>query len=222
MKCLFFTLFFSAFLIGQAQNIYIDDRVSFSAVYLLKNEDTTKLHKGDTLYMNISLPWDKRIKSYTVIKKNFFKDSILFDVDFYDSATNKLLPSYASSESRKEYFVKSFKRINGAKTYLGNIVVIKSTIVINPPYTAKVQIKQFNVNRFMTGCDIGFDVISNRESNMPWTITNASGREVATGNLTAHAPSESFTISVNQLKAGRYTFTLGEGSESINENFSIY
>lgn len=74
----------------------------------------------------------------------------------------------------------------------------------------------------MTGCDIGFEVISNREVIMPWTITNANGREVANGNLTAHAPSESFTISVNQLKAGRYTFTLGEGSESINENFSIY
>lgn len=222
MKCVFFTLFISAFFLGQSQGIYIDDLNTQSTVYVIKNDDTTKLYKGDTLYHTITLPANKKIKSYAVIKKDFFKDSILFDVNFYDSATNQLLPSYASSESRKEYFIKSLKRLNGGKTYLVNIVIIKNSIVINPNATAKVQIKQFNVNRFMTGCDIGFDVLSNRESNMPWTITNASGREVATGNLTAHAPSESFTISVNQLKAGRYTFTLGEGSESINENFSIY
>lgn len=210
------------FFLGQSQGVYIDDSNSFLVVNLLKNDDTTKLYKGDTLYHTIIFPANKKIKSYAVIKKDFFKDSILYDVNFYDSATNQLLPSYASNQNRNEYFIKSFKRIKGQKTYQVDIVLLKKSIVISPTSTAKVQIKQFNVNRFMTGCDIGFEVISNRESNMPWTITNASGREVATGNLTAHAPSESFTISVNQLKAGRYTFTLGEGSDSLNESFTIY
>lgn len=193
-----------------------------SSVYLLKNDDTTKLYKGDTIYMNITLPLNKEIKSYTVIKKNFFKDSLLFEIDFYDSATNQLLPRYVSNESRKEYYIKSLKQMRGRKAYLVKIMIVKSSIVISQPGTNKVKIKQFNVNRFMTGCDIGFEVVSDHESVFPWTITNASGREVATGNLTAHAPSESFTISVNQMKAGRYTFTLGDGSDSISENFSIY
>lgn len=194
-----------------AQTTYVDDE-PIAMKYGIKMKANSLHENGDTLYFKMK---DERYQNqavYALKINSTVNDSWMYATNVMDSANHSsiglitdlgLLHMFSGDN-------KNFKRV---------WISSSCTPVKKEP---KTELKNFNVNRIMTSNEISFDFYPNVTAYYPWSITNASGREVASGTLYAHTPSESFKITADNLKAGRYTFTIGEGSDSRSENFSIY
>jgi len=194
-----------------AQTVFVDD-APFVTKYGLKMQ-TSSLHKnGDTLYFKIKDAQFKEQSFYAFKSQSTINDSWIYTPYVVDSVKHTTM--WLISDS----FYRSVEVV--ANHAMGKVYVSNCCFAVKKE--PKTKLINFNVNRIMTSNEISFDFTPTLTAYYPWSITNASGREVASGTLYAHTPSESFKITADNLKAGRYTFTLGEGSDSLNENFSIY
>ncbi len=201
----------------KSQTIYVDD-APLAMEYGIKIQ-TNSLHvKDDTFYFKMKVEKYKNQTVYALKGISTVSDSWMYTSYILDSAKHTKIELMNDSSL--------LTHSNNIKHYFGDVVFVdgrRTSYACNPVSRAtKSELKNFNVNRIMTSNEISFDFYPSEIAYYPWSITNASGREVASGTLYAHTPSESFKITADNLKAGRYTFTIGEGSDSRNENFSIY
>ena len=195
-----------------AQTVYIDDAPLPTIVYGVKMQTNSLRANGDTIYFKIQDEQYKDRSFYAIKNSTTVKDSFVYTPYLSDSALHTTI--WLLNDSTYQSMRTDVKHAFGEWRISTSCLTVKDQ--------PKTEIKNFNVNRIMTSNEISFDFIPTVTAYYPWSITNSSGREVASGSIYAHTPSESFKITADNLKAGRYTLTIGEGSDSRSENFSIY
>jgi hypothetical protein len=201
-----------------AQIVYIDNANIRLQIYNLNIQENSHIQKGDTLYFKMRYPAYAGSKLYTLANWSVVNDTCIKVAFVYDSATHKVWPLIP--DSAMQNIAIEIKNPNETSVYLS--CPTKSSTL---PFTydlPKSAMKNFMVNRIMTSNLLTFEFAQNYNTNYGWSISNASGREVGSGIINAHRPSESFSIELYQLKPGRYSFTIGEGSDSLSEFFTIY
>jgi len=68
---------------------------------------------------------------------------------------------------------------------------------------------------------MGFSYYSRNEATLRWSITDLNGRRVRHGFLQVEMGRHSYSLSIDGLPKGRYTFILGEGSDEDEDSFTI-
>lgn len=89
-------------------------------------------------------------------------------------------------------------------------------------FSDELELKNFEFTQLYSNGVISFDCQSLKSHFLSWSITDNMGKEVLQGQIEIYSGKSDYKINVGGLKMGRYTFTLGTGSESINENFTVF